>query len=90
MNYSYDPAIQYSLTSKYCGDSSQITQTIGLRWQVINIDKNTKTVDIVSENPTVGTVTFLGILGYNNGPYFMNEICKCIIVMENMERMQEV
>lgn len=76
VNYSYDPAIQYSLTSKYCGDSSQITQTIGLRWQVINIDKNTKTVDIVSENPTVGTVTFLGILGYNNGPYFMNEICK--------------
>ena len=40
VNYSYDPAIQYSLTSKYCGDSSQITQTIGLRWQVINIDKN--------------------------------------------------
>ena len=79
VNYTYDPASSsYTLESKYSGYSSNqtIAQTTGLTWKVLNVDKENDTVDIISTNPTSSTVYFKGILGYNNGPYFMNEICK--------------
>ena len=77
VNYTYDPAGSYSLSSTYSGNSDQtIAQTTGLTWKVLNVDKENDTVDIISTNPTSSTVTFANILGYNNGPYLMNEICK--------------
>ena len=77
VNYTYDPAGSYSLSSTYSGSSDQtIAQTTGLTWKVLNVDKENYTVDIISTNPTSSTVYFKNILGYNNGPYFMNEICK--------------
>ena len=77
VNYTYDPAGSYSLSSTYSGSSDQtIAQTTGLTWKVLNVDKENDTVDIISTNPTSSTVYFKNILGYNNGPYLMNEICK--------------
>ena len=78
VNYTYDPAGSYSLSSTYSGDSSNqtIDQTTGLTWKVLNVDKENDIVDIISTNPTSSTVNFYNILGYNNGPYLMNEICK--------------
>ena len=78
VNYTYDPAGSYSLSSTYSGYSSNqtIAQTKGLTWKVLNVDKENDTVDIISTNPTSSTVYFHNILGYNNGPYLMNEICK--------------
>ena len=78
VNYTYDPAGSYSLSSTYSGYSSNqtIAQTTGLTWKVLNVDKENDTVDIISTNPTSSTVYFSNILGYNNGPYLMNEICK--------------
>ena len=77
VNYTYDSAGSYSLSSTYSGSSDQtIAQTKGLTWKVLNVDKENDTVDIISTNPTSSTVYFKNILGYNNGPYFMNEICK--------------
>ena len=79
VNYTYDPASSsYTLESKYSGYSSNqtIVQTTGLTWKVLNVDKENDTVDIISTNPTSSTVYFGNILGYNNGPYLMNEICK--------------
>ena len=77
VNYTYDPAGSYSLSSTYSGSSDQtIAQTTGLTWKVLNVDKENDTVDIISTNPTSSTVNFYNILGYNNGPYLMNEICK--------------
>ena len=79
VNYTYDTAnSSYTLESKYSGNSSNqtIAQTTGLTWKVLNVDKENDTVDIISTNPTSSTVTFVNILGYNNGPYLMNEICK--------------
>lgn len=78
VNYTYDPAGSYSLSSTYSGYSSNqtIAQTTGLTWKVLNVDKENDTVDIISTNPTSSTVNFYNILGYNNGPYLMNEICK--------------
>ena len=80
VNYTYDSAGSYSLSSAYSGDyksnNQTIAQTTGLTWQVLNVDKENDTVDIISTNTTSSTVYFRDILGYNNGPYFMNEICK--------------
>ena len=78
VNYTYDPAGSYSLSSTYSGYSSNqtIAQTTGLTWKVLNEDKENDTVDIISTNTTSSTVYFYNILGYNNGPYLMNEICK--------------
>ena len=78
VNYTYDSAGSYSLLSTYsgCSRNQTIAQTTGLTWKVLNVDKENDTVDIISTNPTSSTVTFANILGYNNGPYLMNEICK--------------
>lgn len=78
VNYTYDSAGSYSLSSTYSGYSSNqtIAQTTGLTWKVLNVDKENDTVDIISTNPTSSSVWFYNILGYNNGPYLMNEICK--------------
>ena len=78
VNYTYDTASSYSLASTYSGNSRNqtIAQTTGLTWKVLNVDKENDTVDIISTNPTSSTVYFGNILGYNNGPYLMNEICK--------------
>ena len=78
VNYTYDPAGSYSLSSTYSGYRSNqtIAQTTGLTWKVLNVDKENDTVDIISTNPTSSPVYFSNILGYNNGPYLMNEICK--------------
>ena len=79
VNYTYDTASSsYTLESKYSGYSSNqtIAQTTGLTWKVINVDKESDTVDIISENPTSTRVGFQDLLGYYNGQYFMNEICK--------------
>ena len=80
VNYTYDTASNYVLTSATSGSSSNptdgIPQTAGLKWRILNIDEANGTVDLISENPTDTSVYFSGILGYNNGPYLMNEICK--------------
>ena len=94
VNYTYDSAGSYSLSSTYSGrgysgagssspsstggysSNQTIAQTTGLTWKVLNVDKENDTVDIISTNPTSSTVIFANILGYNNGPYLMNEICK--------------
>ena len=80
VNYTYDTAENYVLTSATCGSSSNptdgIPQTSGLKWKILNIDEANGTVDLISENPTGTSVYFSNILGYNNGPYLMNEICK--------------
>ena len=65
VNYTYDPAGSYSLSSTYSGYSSNqtIAQTTGLTWKVLNVDKENDTVDIISTNPTSSTVNFYNILG---------------------------
>ena len=78
VNYTYDVASSYLLSSTYSGyDSNQtIEQDTTLTWKVLNVDKEKDVIDIISEKPTSNTVYFKGVLGYNNGPYLMNEICK--------------
>ena len=80
VNYTYDTASNYVLTSATCGSSLNptdgIPQTTGLKWRILNIDEINGTVDLISENSTETSVCFLGALGYHNGPYLMNAICE--------------
>ena len=89
VNYTYDTAENYVLTSATCGSSSNpadgIPQTTGLKWRILNIDEANGTVDLISENPTGTSVYFSNILGYNNGPYLMNEICKAQYSNKSLE-----
>ena len=89
VNYTYDTAENYTMSATTCGSSSNptdgIAQTVGLRWKILNIDKNNKTIDLISENPTSAEVYFSGVLGYNNAPYFMNEICKAQYSNKNLK-----
>ena len=82
VNYTYDTAENYVLTSATCGSSSNpadgIPQTTGLKWRILNIDEANGTVDLISENPTGTSVYFSNILGYNNGPYVMDKICEAL------------
>ena len=80
VNYTYDTAENYVLTSATCGSGSNpstgIPQRTGLKWRILNIDEANGTVDLISENPTGTNVYFQGALGYHNGPYLMNAICE--------------
>ena len=79
VNYKYDSAGSYTIAAKYSGNSSDraIPQTTGLKWRILNIDKQNSTLDLISDDATSGTYASIGkILGYNNGPYLMNELCK--------------
>ena len=80
VNYTYDTAENYKIPFETWGDtnflSDGIPQTTGLKWRILNIDEANGTVDLISENPTGTSVWFSDILGYNDGPYLMNEICK--------------
>ena len=79
VNYKYDSAGSYTIAARYSGNSSDraIPQTTGLKWRILNIDKQNSTLDLISDDATSGTYAFIGkILGYNNGPYLMNELCK--------------
>ena len=79
VNYTYDTVANYVMSSTTCGSTQNptdgIPQTKGLKWRVLNIDRINNAIDLVSDNPTGTEVYFKGVLGYNNAPYFMNEIC---------------
>ena len=81
VNYTYDPVSSgYETKTEENGYENQtIAQsTETLKWRILNIDEANGTVDLVSAAPTSNTVTFRGILGYNNGPYVMDKICEAL------------
>ena len=65
----------YSLLSTQSGYSSNQTITKEtLNWRILKI-KADGSIDIISD-PTSNKVWFQGALGYNNGVYLLNDICK--------------
>ena len=63
VNYTYDVASSYLLSSTYSGyDSNQtIEQDTTLTWKVLNVDKEKDVIEIISEKPTSNTVYFKGV-----------------------------
>ena len=78
INYKYDTVGNYTVQSKYSGNRSNqtISQTKGVKWRVLNVNKSTGSIDLISEKNVGEELGLNGVLGYNNGPYLMNDICK--------------
>ncbi len=77
VNYTYDQKTTgYSLLSTQSGYTSNqtINQKSGMKWRVLNIHEN-GTVDLIGDT-TDQTIGIGGALGYNNGVYLLNDICK--------------
>ena len=79
VNYTYDKKTTgYSLLAKYSGYTGDqiVTQKSGMKWRILNIHEN-GTVDLIGDVSTSDQTIYLqGALGYNNGVYLLNDICK--------------
>ena len=91
IDYSPDATAQttYSkdkLASTITGSSSNtsdITRDTTLKWQVLKINTD-GSMDIIG-TPTSQYIYFRGALGYNNGVYVMNDICKTLYSRSGIE-----
>ena len=91
IDYSPDATAQtiYSkdkLTSTITGSSSNtsdITRDTTLKWQVLKINED-GSMDIIG-TPTSQSIYFSNALGYNNGVYVMNDICKTLYSRSGIE-----
>ena len=91
IDYSPDATAQtiYSkdkLTSTITGSSSNtsdITRDTTLKWQVLKINED-GSMDIIG-TPTSQSIYFGNALGYNNGVYVMNDICKTLYSRSGIE-----
>ena len=79
VNYTYNEKAEgYSLPTKYSGYKSDqtINQKIGMKWRILNIHID-GTVDLIGDiNSSDQKICFQGELGYNNGVYLLNDMCK--------------
>ena len=76
VEYTPDTASAYSLTTAVSGyTSNQNIPQETMKWQIMNINED-GTIDLVSENATTQRIYLKGALGYNNGVYVINDICK--------------
>ena len=64
----------YSLLSTQSGYSTQTITKETLNWRILKINGD-GSIEIISD-PTNKDVYFSGSLGYNNGVYLLNDICK--------------
>ncbi len=78
---SYTPKVQeYLWEAKYSGRETDVkinntTEEYSItKWKVLNINDN-GTIDLIAENPTVGTVPLGYAQGYNNGVKLLNDAC---------------
>ena len=77
INYKPDTAEgkTYSLLGTQSGhDSDQIISQENLNWRILKINDD-GSIDIISDL-TNNKIYFKGALGYNNGVYLLNDICK--------------
>lgn len=89
INYTYDTVGDgYDLPTTQSGYTSNqtIAQTTGLKWRILNINGD-GTVDLISETVPDAIVYFHGALGYNNGAYLLNNICKELYSNSNLGTM---
>lgn len=52
-----------------------IPQDTTLKWRILNINQD-GSVDIISDKTTESKVYLYGAIGYNNGVYLLNDLCK--------------
>ena len=78
VEYTPTPKESYNLLSTASGttNNQEIVQDTSLTWQIININYNDGSVELISSRDTSQMVSLKGALGYNNGVFILNDICK--------------
>ena len=83
----YNPSGTYNWKAKYCSSSKTATtddvplssatgESFNITsWNVLSIDEEAKTVQLVPSKPTTGTVYLEEAQGYNNAVKLLNEAC---------------
>ena len=76
IEYKSDNTEKYLVSKEASGhNENQEISTEVLRWRVLNINEG-GTIELIPDNATNQKIFFKGTLGYNNGVYIMNDICK--------------
>ena len=57
-------------------NGEQKFKTEELEWKIWDYNNNTKTIRLISSKPTNSAVTLKGAIGYNNGVWAINEVCR--------------
>lgn len=85
VDYTPDTASDYSISSTVSGYTTNqtIRQDKSLKWQIMSVN-NDGTIDLISNIPTSQLIYFNGAIGYNNGVYILNDICKKQYSNENL------
>ena len=76
--YTPDEADNYVIEGTISGVANNPQEGIEqeeLSWRVLNINED-GSIDIISDEPMSAEVYFGGALGYNNGVYILNDMCK--------------
>lgn len=84
VNYTYDTKVEgYNLLGAESGYASDqtVNQKSGMKWRILNIHPDGR-VDLIGDATPV--VYFKGTLGYNNGVYLLNDICKELYSNSNL------
>lgn len=87
VNYTYNSVTEgYNLPSTESGynNNQTIAQTTGLKWRILNINEENGTIDLISKTVTNQSLYLWGALGYNNGVYLLNDICKTLYSNPNI------
>lgn len=84
VEYIPDQSTTYNISPSNSGysDNQSISQE-ELKWRIMSINTD-GTIDLVSDEPTSNIVQLGGALGYNNGIWILNDICKNLYSNNNL------
>ncbi len=77
VRYTPDESENYTkITTLTGGHSNQsISQDTELKWKILSLNDD-GTIELISDRVISSTVSLQGALGYNNGVYLLNDLCK--------------
>lgn len=78
IEYTPDTAEAYSVKAEYTGQEkvSTISQNSNMHWRVFKVEDDY--IEIIATVPTEEGLALSGAMGYNNGVYLLNDICKSL------------
>lgn len=78
IQYSPDATEAYSVKPEYTGQEkvSTISQNKNMHWRVFKVEDDY--IEIIATVPTEEGLALSGAMGYNNGVYLLNDICKTL------------
>ena len=78
ITYSPDVVDNYTVKAEYTGQekTSTISQNKNMHWRIFKVEDDY--IEIIATVPTEENLSLSGAMGYNNGVYLLNDICKTL------------